>query len=255
MSQYNIIIFILIIIILFYIVNIYINKLKYYILFEYYENTSSLENIDYDNIPKIIHQTAPADKNKWKEDWYECQKSWFKHFPNSEYEYILWSDEDLDNLIKKDFNWFYPIYKGYKKNIKRIDIARYFILYKYGGIYADMDYMCIKNFYDQLPPSLVSISESPYKNNEYLQNALIASNINNKFWKYVIREAINRKDSYSILYSTGPKLLSDIYYKNKNMVNVLPEKLYNPNKNNDEDYNNKDIYCKHLFTCSWCQDL
>ena len=49
-----------------------------------------------DNIPHIIHQTAPADKSKWKQDWYICQESWKKNFPD--WEYKLWTDEDNDNI-------------------------------------------------------------------------------------------------------------------------------------------------------------
>jgi mannosyltransferase OCH1-like enzyme len=124
-------------------------------------NETFINNIN--NIPKIIHQTAPRDKSKWKEEWHSCQQTWKDLFPESEYKHVMWNDDDLENLISNDFPWYYDIYKSYKKNIQRIDIARYFILYKYGGIYADMDYMCMKNFYDTLPSNKVSISESPYQ--------------------------------------------------------------------------------------------
>ena len=59
--------------------------------------------------------------------------------------------------------------------------THYLILYKYGGIYADMDYMCFKNFYNILPKNKISISESPYKENEEIQNALMISPPNNSF--------------------------------------------------------------------------
>lgn len=236
----NIFIF-LFIFLLFYFINKHINKPKYI-----YEKFT--ENM---NIPKIIHQTAPNDKSKWKKEWYTCQDTWLKFFPEPEYKHIMWYDEDLDNLILKDFPSFYEIYKSYEKNIQRIDIARYFILYKYGGIYADMDYMCMKNFYDLLPSDKVSISESPYKNNEFLQNALMASNIKNDFWLKVIDEAIVRKDSNNVLFTTGPRLISHVYLLNKEMVNVLPFNLYNPSRSS-EQFNSPDLITKHMGTCSWC---
>ncbi len=99
----------------------------------------------------------------------------------------MWTDEDLDNLIKNDFPYFYDIYKGYDVNIKRIDMARYFILYKYGGIYADMDYICFKNFYNLMPQDKVSISESDWQENEYMQNALMISPKEHPFWLDVIK--------------------------------------------------------------------
>ena len=237
--MFKLLIYIIITYILLYIFNKYLQK---------NENFTS-------DIPKIIHQTAPKDKKKWNKTWYTCQQSWLKYFPEPEYKHIMWYDEDLDNLIINDFPWFYNIYKSYSKNIQRIDIARYFILYKYGGIYADMDYMCMKNFYNMLPSNKVSISESPYKNNEYLQNALMASNINNDFWIKVIDEAIirnnNIKSNNNVLYTTGPKLISFVYSNNIDNVNVLNYKLFNPSKSSD-DFNSIDVIAKHVGTCTWC---
>ena len=231
-------------------------KLRFLLIFLllYYNifvNIYYSENYTTNYIPKIIHQTAPSDKSKWKEDWHTCQKTWLTLYPEPEYTYRMWNDDDLDNLIKNDFDWYYDIYKSYKKNIQRIDIARYFILYKYGGIYADMDYMCMKNFYDILPPDKVSISESPYKNIEFLQNALMASNINNEFFLKVIEEAKNRTDAEDVLFSTGPVLVSNVYLQNKDMVNALPSNLFNPSKINSEEFNHPNVIAKHFFTKSW----
>ena len=55
-----------------------------------------------------------------------------------------------------------------------------------------MDYVCIKNFYDILSQDKISISESPYKENEKLQNALMISQSNNSFWLDVIKLAEQR---------------------------------------------------------------
>ena len=48
-------------------------------------------------IPKIIHQTAPADKSKWHPIWEICQNSWKENFPSPEYSYKFWNDDDLYN--------------------------------------------------------------------------------------------------------------------------------------------------------------
>ena len=221
------------------------------ILFEYqYQYAYCLLN-ENNIIPKIIHQTAPKDKTKWYPIWNKCHQTWLNLFPKPEYKHIMWHDEDLDTFVKNEFPFFYNnTYKLYNKNIKKIDSARYLILYKYGGIYADMDYMCIKNFYDILPQDKISISESPYKENEELQNALMISPSNNSFWLDVIKLAEQRKYSYDILYSTGPQLLSAVYLQNKNKINVLPSQLFNPH-NKKEEFNYTNLYTKHIGTISW----
>jgi mannosyltransferase OCH1-like enzyme len=226
---------------------------------ETFENILSLGPL---GIPQIIHQTAPADTTKWPPVWHSCQKSWKKYFPT--YQYMMWTDEDLDNLIKTDFPEYWGMFQGYDKKIKKIDIARYFILHKYGGIYADMDYECFQNFENLIPKNKVSISESPYQN-EYLQNALMISPKGYPFWSKVIEKAKSRAGTTSdknnsnnnnnnnsknnnVLYQTGPQLVSDTYFENTSMVNVLPKDLWNPDK--ALPFNSK-LICRHLGTYSW----
>lgn len=203
-------------------------------------------------IPKIIHQTAPADKAKWHKDWYECQESWKKEFPD--FEYKMWTDEDNLKLIETDYPWFLETYKSYEKNIMRVDMIRYFILDKYGGIYADMDYKCIKNFLNELPQDKVAISESPFPT-EYLQNALMCSPKKHPFWMKVINEGKRRWDkkenAHHVLYISGPELISKVYEDNKTEVNVLPIRNYNPDKNSEEFKNENNVFTKHLCTASW----
>ena len=240
----NIIILILILLALI----IYLNNQK-----ELFTNDNINKKNNVDEIPKIIHQTAPADKSKWHKDWFKCQESWKINFPD--FEYKMWSDEDNENLIKTDYSWFLDTYNKYENNINRIDIVRYFILDKYGGIYADMDYMCIKNFYKELPKDKVSISESPYKENENLQNALMCSPKKHKFWMKVIAEAKLRWDNNinrnNVLYIAGPQLISKVYEDNKDYVNILSFKKYNPKPNSDEFNNNDNLFTKHFFTNTW----
>lgn len=204
-------------------------------------------------IPKIIHQIAPKNESNWHELWKTCQDTWKLKFP--EYEYKLWSDEeDIENLIKTDFPFFYDIFMSYPHKIQRIDMARYFILIKYGGIYVDMDFYCYKNFYDFLDKSKINIPYSPWNNVEILQNSLMASPQNNLFLLHVIDEAIRRKSISSISISSGPKLISDVYERNTNLLNALKKELYNPICSiyvDSEIYNENTCYCKHYGTGQW----
>lgn len=164
-----------------------------------------------DSVTKIIHQTGPSDKSRWDPVWEKCQNSWKEKFPD--YEYMFWSDEDLDELIRTKYEWFYPTFKGYDKNIKRIDSARYFILYEYGGIYADMDYECLENFENELAPGRVSIAESKFIHhpilNEKYQNALMASPPKHPFWNYVIRSMERNKNIPQVIFATGPNVVKE----------------------------------------------
>ena len=53
-------------------------------------------------------------------------------------------------------------YDGYTHPIQRADAARYFILFVHGGLYADLDYEPLINFWFALPATKPGFIESPY---------------------------------------------------------------------------------------------
>ena len=155
-------------------------------------------------IPKIIHQTW---KNKtipehWKEGVEKCKE---KH---KSYKYILWTDETMKIFVKKEYPWFYKTYNEYPHVIQRCDAFRYLVLYKYGGIYIDMDIICKKSLKPLLKYDLVLVKSGNY---DTLTNSFIVSTKENPFIKYCIDNLIKFKDSNSffgkhlhIMNSTGP---------------------------------------------------
>jgi len=174
-------------------------------------------------IPKIIHQTWKT--NEIPLEWQEHQKTWKTLFPEPDYKYMFWTDHDNRNLIKTKFSWFLPIYDGYAKNIERADAIRYFILYEYGGIYADMDYSVRYNFYESLVSGKINVVQD-YRNVGTISNFLMASPVKNKLWKDVFRGLVeNRNHSYT-LQSTGPAMLSSVLLGQD--IHILPFETYNP---------------------------
>lgn len=213
-----------------------------------------------EQISKIIHQTAPSNKEIWHPIWEACQQTWKKCFPSPEYKYFFWNDNDLYELIKNDFPQFLEVYNDFGKHvILKVDFARYAILYKYGGIYADMDFMCKKNFFNQLPNN-ISIVES-IASSEIIQNSLMASPPNDPRWIQVLN---NSKDFYynfiknnpntcvtsdrgkHIIDITGPRLLSRAF--DLDSIFILPKELFNPSR---RCFNSDEIFTKHYGTGKW----
>jgi hypothetical protein len=97
-------------------------------------------------IPKIIHQIAPTEKNNWDIEWKPCHESWKTAY--SDFKFMMWDDENinLSNLIGKYYPEYSEKYRILPYNIMRYDIGRCFLMYHYGGIYADMDLYCHKKF-------------------------------------------------------------------------------------------------------------
>lgn len=179
-------------------------------------------------IPKIIHQTAPSDESKWPPIWKECQNSW-KDL-HQDFEYRFWSDEDIDTYVKDNYPDFYEnVFTKYDVHIKRVDAVRYFILKDFGGIYADMDYMCQKRFFEELPTDKVSISEPPWTQGPgtTYENALMVSPKGHVFWDHVIEKMKERKDM-SIFEATGPQLITQCVNDMTDSVFTLVSSEYDP---------------------------
>jgi mannosyltransferase OCH1-like enzyme len=203
-------------------------------------------------IPKIIHQTGPTDKTKWHPMWEKWSESWKIHFPD--FEYKLWTDEMMDHFMKTEFPVFYKShYIKYPKHIQRVDVWRYFCLYKYGGIYADLDFECFSNFSKNLKHDKVNIAESPYKPYEQFQNALMISPPKHKFWLYIFQDLTNQSirreiHFHDVLNTTGPILIHRCVSKApKDSIHALPSEKYS----GERGVIQKDSFAHHHGTNMW----
>lgn len=206
-------------------------------------------------IPKIIHQTW-KNKNipaKWKEAVNSCK------IINRGFKYILWTHKTMNKFVKKYYPNFYKIYKSYKYDIQRCDAFRYLVLYKYGGIYLDMDIICKKKLFKFLNYDLVLALS--YSIESYFTNAFFMVIPNNPFFKYCIDHLSENFNNYQyfgkhlhVMYSAGPAFLTNMinsYRKNKNTY-ILTKKEYSGDYNecNKKTYN-EGIYFIHIPGHSW----
>lgn len=102
-----------------------------------YEKNFCNDNIQ--KIPKIIHQIW-AGPNPIPSIYKTWQKTWVDKHPD--WKYILWTDKEISTL-KLHNEALYNKTTDYRE---KADLARYEILYNYGGIYIDMDCECLKPF-------------------------------------------------------------------------------------------------------------
>jgi mannosyltransferase OCH1-like enzyme len=165
-------------------------------------------------IPKIIHQTWKNTiiPTQWQDSVDACKKR------HADYEYKLWTDDMMDDFVQLEYPDFYPTYKSYKYHIQRCDAFRYLILYKYGGIYLDMDIFCKKKLetflqYDFVVPKSSNFSVS-YTNSFFMVVP------HHPFIKFCIDNLPLYVNSYNILgkhihimNSTGPLFLTKMIKK------------------------------------------
>lgn len=84
---------------------------------------------DLTSIPKLFHQswinsTLPAKFEEWS---HSCRQA------NPDWEWVLWTDEDNMNLVKKYAPWFASTYDALRSEIYRADTARNIYMHVFGG--------------------------------------------------------------------------------------------------------------------------
>ena len=99
-------------------------------------------------IPAIIWQTmktnqVPVSMKDYVDTWITL---------NPEYEYRFYDDDDIIDFLKNDFPDFLEGYKKIKYGASKADLWRYLVMYKFGGVYADMDCRCLNPLRQWIDP-------------------------------------------------------------------------------------------------------
>jgi mannosyltransferase OCH1-like enzyme len=111
-------------------------------------------------IPRIIHQIwVVRDLKEMPARFRESQASWREQNPG--WTYILWSEEEIDRLVRDHYPQHYQLFESYPHWIQRVDAGRYMILHHYGGTYSDLDVICRRPFDDFLDHRLVLAKTEP----------------------------------------------------------------------------------------------
>ena len=164
---------------------------------------------------------------------------------NPDFIYNLYTDEDMDNFV----NEHYPgeIAECYNKLniiVAKVDFWRYLVLYKYGGVYLDMDSSIEKPLNELINDDDTAIITAEGNPDKYVQWALIFSKghpILKKTIELVIDNINNNSYPNDIFKMTGPivysKAINEIH--TELFGNIIIHKEIN--KDTDITYKSKNI--------------
>jgi len=86
----------------------------------------------------VIHQTWKSETNL-PPLFQRCQESWQRDYPECKYRF--WNDHDIDAFARQyDSQMYVNVFARLPYKIQKIDVARYWILDTFGGLYVDMDF-------------------------------------------------------------------------------------------------------------------
>jgi inositol phosphorylceramide mannosyltransferase catalytic subunit len=162
-------------------------------------------------ITKVVHQTwktelVNARYAKYISSWQAMNKGW---------KYSFTTNDMNRAFIQSKYPEFLQIYDTYKTDIQRADFVRYFLLYEYGGVYADIDFEALKPLDLAISKEQSCIiGQEPFEHAHVLYdvpriicNAVMLSCPRHPFWLIVFQELVSRRHIKTVR-ATGPKMLS-----------------------------------------------
>ena len=214
------------------------------------ENLIDIKYINNSKIPKILHFIWIGD-NQFPNQYYLFLQSWLEKY--NDFIFCFWNDTNLIPLFNQ------KIYDKSLTYAQKSDIARYEILYNYGGIYVDSDFYSIKNI-EKLLDNINLFSA--YESDDFIAIGLMGFNKHNDYLKNLI---LNIEFNYylfnnkNIPHQTGPVFFTNFHnqfiskYKNHKFFD--PSYFYNytfqDKINNNPIIFYKNSYCYHSWGYSW----
>jgi len=204
-------------------------------------------------LPRYSSKKLFNSLKKYRNSWIDNNPSWG---------YICWNAENCRLLVKTYFHEHLEMYDSYKFQIQRCNCIRYFILYRYGGLYASTDYFCAKSWDDVLIeyPGDIYLVQRPNKFGESLcvSNSLMYSKRGHAFWKKMFIEMERSRNApvyygmyFNVVSTTGSYIINKVFdmYRFGNKIGYYPYKLFHPVGVMEEI--NLKMYAYHLKQCSW----
>lgn len=216
----------------------------------------------------MIHQT-------WKSrtlpvNLENFQASWRKYNPDIEYRY--YDDDDCLAVVRDEFPDYLEAYLRLPRAIQRADFFRYLIVYRYGGLYADIDMECLRPFdrFFQLTGLVLSVEtrltrtrqgELGYRQPWQIANCVFAAEPRHWFMQQVIQETVRTSagqvtSDVNVEDTTGPRMLTRLFYNlpraQRARISVLAPIFWMPPTCYPNRWPlNRNMYARHHFLGSW----
>lgn len=124
------------------------------------------------SFPRILHRIN-LDAGDLPENENENLVSWKTDNPS--FDYMLWDDEKIQEILTTGFPWFLETYNSFQTTKKKEDVAILAILYKYGGISVNKNLIStakIEPVLKKYDNSKKQVIISKFENNGHLKNIL-----------------------------------------------------------------------------------
>ena len=216
--------------------------------------------------PRLISQTwktrrLPAEADRLSRTWID---------KNPDYEIRLFDDADSRAVVAEVAPFLLDLYDAAPLPVMRADMFRYAVVYRDGGIYADVDMECLKSIAPlaNLSPCLLSVEaqlskvrtrELGYAAPFQIANCIFAAAPRQTFFLAALKRiqslmgTRNSIDVGDVEDVTGPRMLSRLFFEAPwPHVSVAPQILLMAPLNYPDVWPvNRNMYARHRTFGTW----
>jgi len=145
-----------------------------------------------------MHQSYKTEnQTRWPRGWSLFHETW--HNLHKDWYFVFWLNEHNDLLAK--CSGFEKVFEG-RSDIQKADLARLLYLHRYGGMYADMDYLALRSHVPLLTTHAQLKKEKVLLQGRFQQVVGLewgfARQAGHPFWTFCLNNKIARfkKDSF-----------------------------------------------------------
>lgn len=163
------------------------------------------------SIPKIFHQIwlgkrLPRNLSNSRTDnfYRKWHNSWLIH--NPDWKFVVWNDDRIKEFTDDDPE-FLNLLNACQSFSEKSDLLRFKILEKYGGVYIDTDFECLKSIDPLLKDKDFVICK---ENSRKLCGAFVASTPHHSYLRKIISKYHTRPNYLPADWKYGPWFITNI---------------------------------------------
>jgi mannosyltransferase OCH1-like enzyme len=186
--------------------------------------------------------------------WHDGKQTVQSACENEGWKYILIDNSFMNVFLKCFYSEFIESFWNLPYSIERVDILKYLLLHRYGGLYMDMDFLVNKPFFSyisNLQAPLMVLSSSNMDN--IITNSLIVSVPKiDMFFRLSKQALLNNLPFWAIsthlqvMLATGPLAFTKIIKNEQLPYVILPRDLFFPSNPLFEDAEDELEYRKYI---------
>jgi mannosyltransferase OCH1-like enzyme len=177
-------------------------------------------------IPKTIYQTYVNNQLPLITKIFV----WWGRWCNPDYKYEFYDDARIEYFLKKEFSA--EVINAYNKiaiGAAKADFFRYAVLYKYGGVYVDIDGAILRPLKHIIKDDDVAVISRERHPGLFVQWALIFDKghpLMERTLKKCIENINTNCSPHNVLYMTGPNVYSEVINRSLSTKEEIPYRIH-----------------------------